>query len=334
MRALVQDVYGTSAVLRLDEVDRPEPATGQVLVRVAAASVNAADWHIMRGEPRIARLMDRSIFGRTGPRQRIRGRDFAGTIDAVGPGVTGWQVGDTVLGEDDATLAEYAAVGQSCLAHKPDALSFEEAAAMPLAAVTADLCLRQGGVQAGHRVLIIGASGGVGTFAVQLAAARGATVTAVCSTRNIDLVTSLGAEQVVDYTRDDFTDLGRAYDVVLDLVGNRGLRDLRRVVAPNGRLVLSGGGNPGQGEYLGPVGLMAKAGLFGRILGLRVHIPRAAPDAERLTELADMAARGEIRPVIDRVYPLADAVEAIRHLEVEHARGKIVVTIGQPRSEQ
>jgi len=232
-----------------------------------------------------------------------------------------------VLGEDDATLAEYAAVGQSCLAHKPDALSFEEAAAMPLAAVTADLCLRQGGVQAGHRVLIIGASGGVGTFAVQLAAARAAAVTAVCSTRNIDLVTSLGAEQVVDYTRDDFTDVGRAYDVVLDLVGNRGLRDLRRVVAPNGRLVLSGGGNPGQGEYLGPVGLMAKAGLFGRILGLRVHIPRAAPDAERLTELADMAARGEIRPVIDRVYPLADAVEAIRHLEVEHARGKIVVTI-------
>ena len=214
MRALVQDVYGTSAVLRLDEVDRPEPAAGQVLVRVAAASVNAADWHIMRGEPRIARLMDRSIFGRTGPRQRIRGRDFAGTIDAVGPGVTGWRVGDAVLGEDDATLAEYAAVDQSCLAHKPDALSFEEAAAMPLAAVTADLCLRQGGVQPGRRVLIVGASGGVGTFAVQLAAARGAAVAAVCSTRNIDLVTSLGAEQVVDYTRDDFTDLGRTYDVV------------------------------------------------------------------------------------------------------------------------
>jgi NADPH:quinone reductase-like Zn-dependent oxidoreductase len=327
MQALVQDVYGTSAVLRLDEVDRPEPATGQVLVRVAAASVNAADWHIMRGEPRIARLMDRSIFGRHRPRQRIRGRDFAGTIHAVGPGVTGWQVGDTVLGEDDATLAEYTAVDQVFLAHKPDALSFEEAAAMPLAAVTADLCLRQGGVEAGQRVLIIGASGGVGTFAIQLAAARGAAVTAVCSTRNADLVTSLGAAQAVDYSRDDFTHLGQAYDVVLDLVGNRGLRDLRRVVAPGGRLVLSGGGNPGQGEYLGPVGLMAKAGLFGRMLGLRVHIPRAAPDAERLTELAEMAARGDIHPVIDRVYRLADAVEAIRHVEVEHARGKIVVTM-------
>ena len=327
MKALVQDIYGTSAVLRLAEVDRPEPSAGQVLVQIAAASINAADWHIMRGEPRVARLMDRSIFGRTAPRERIRGRDFAGTIDAIGPGVTGWRVGDTVLGEDDATLAQYAAVDQSCLARKPEALSFQEAAAMPLAAVTADLCLRQGGVEAGQRVLIIGASGGVGTFAVQLAAVRDATVAAVCSTRNIDLVASLGAAEVVDYTREDFTRAGRSFDVVLDLVGNRSLRDLRRVVAPGGRLVLSGGGNPGQGTYVGPVGLMPKAGLFGRILGLRVHIPRAASDAERLTELAEMAARDEIRPVIDRVYPLAVAVAAMRHLEMEHARGKIVVTI-------
>jgi NADPH:quinone reductase-like Zn-dependent oxidoreductase len=219
MQAVVQDVYGTSAVLRLDEVDRPEPAAGQVLVRVTAASVNAADWHIMRGEPRIARLMDRSIFGRTGPRQRIRGRDFAGTIDAVGPGVPAWKVGDDVLGEDEASLAEYAAVDQSCLARKPDALSFDEAAAMPLAATTADLCLRQGGVEAGQHVLIIGASGGVGTFAVQLAAIRGATVAAVCSTRNLDLVTSLGAAQVVDYTRDDDrVSLGGFMDVALLVV--------------------------------------------------------------------------------------------------------------------
>jgi NADPH:quinone reductase-like Zn-dependent oxidoreductase len=327
MKALVQDLYGTSAVLRLEDVERPQPGPGEVLVRIAAASINAADWHIMRGEPRIARLMDRSIFGRTGPRQRIRGRDFAGTIDAVGPGVPGWHVGDAVLGEDEATLAQYAAVDQSCLARKPDGLSFEEAAALPLAAITADLCLTRGGVNAGHRVLIIGASGGVGTFAVQLAAARGATVTAVCSTRNIGLVSTLGATRVVDYTREDFAYSGESYDVVLDLVGNRRLRDLHRVVATGGRLVLSGGGNPGQGRYLGPIGLMAKAGLFGRILGLRVHIPRAAPDAERLTELAGMAARGEIRPVIDRIYPLADALEAIRHLEVEHARGKIVVSV-------
>lgn len=327
MKALIQDVYGTSEVLRIEDVDRPSAAAGEVLVRIAAASVNAADWHIMRGEPRIARLMDRSIFGRTGPRQRIRGRDFAGTIEAVGPGVTGWQVGDTVLGEDDATLAEYAAVPTGCLVRKPDALSFEAAAALPLAALTADLCLTQGRLEAGHRVLIVGASGGVGTFAVQLAALRGATVTAVCSTRNVDLVSTLGAREIVDYTREDFTRTGQSYDVVLDLVGNRSLRDLRRVVAPGGRLVLSGGGNPGHGQYLGPIGLIARAGLFGRLLGVRVRIPRAAPDAERLTELAGMAARGEIRPVLDRTYPLAEAVAAMRHLEVEHARGKIVVTL-------
>jgi NADPH:quinone reductase-like Zn-dependent oxidoreductase len=327
MKALVQDRYGTSEVLRLENVDRPEPVAGQVLVKVAAASVNAADWHIMRGEPRVARLMDRSIFGPTGPRERIRGRDFAGTIDAVGPGVTGWQVGDMVLGEDEATFAEYAAVDHSCLARKPDALSFQEAAALPLAAVTADLCLTRGEVETGHRVLVIGASGGVGTFAVQLAAVRGATVTGVCSTRNVDLVASLGATHVVDYTREDFTGAERSYDVVLDLVGNRGLRDLRRVVAPGGRLVLSGGGNPGEGLYLGPVGLMAKAAIFGRLLGLRVQIPRAAPDARRLTDLAGMAARGEIRPVIDRTYPLADAAAAVRRLEVEHARGKVIVAM-------
>ena len=327
MKALVQDFYGTSDVLRIEDVELPEPAAGQVLVRIAAASVNAADWHIMRGEPRVARLMDRSTFGRKGPRERIRGRDFAGTIEALGPGITGWQVGDEVLGEDNATFAEYAAVPHGCLAPKPEALSFEDAAALPLAAVTADLCLTRGRVEGGQRVLVIGASGGVGTFATQLAAALGATVTGVCSTRNIDLVTSLGATEVVDYTRDDYSRAGAAYDVVLDLVGDRNLRDLRRVVAPGGRLVLSGGGKAGEGKYLGPISLMAKAGLFGRLLGLRVQIPLATPDAQRLTDLAAMAVRGEIRSVIDRTHPLPDAAAAIRHLEVEHARGKTVVTI-------
>lgn len=326
MKALLQDTYGTSDVLQLKEVPRPEPVAGEVLVRVAAASINAADWHIMRGEPKIARLMDRTIFGRKAPREPIRGRDFAGTIEAVGPGVTGWQVGDQVLGEDDGTLAEFVVVPSSCLARKPAALSFVDAAALPLAAGTADLCVARGGVEAGQRVLVIGASGGVGTFAVQLASGRDAIVTGVCSTRNVDLVSSLGAKEVVDYTRDDVTRAGTSYDVVIDLVGNRKLRDLRRVVARGGTLVLSGGGNPGEGRYLGPVGLMARGGLFGRALGLRVQIPMASPDAERLTALAGMAANGEIRVVVDRTYPLADAAAAMRHLEVEHARGKIVVT--------
>ena len=327
MKALVQDVYGTSDVLRLEDVEDPVPGEGEVLVRIAAASVNAADWHIMRGEPRVARLMDRTIFGRRGPRQPIRGRDLAGTIEAVGPGVVGWRVGDEVLGEHEATLAEYAAVPAASLARKPAGLAFEEAAALPLAAVTADLCLTAGAVRAGQRVLVIGASGGVGTFAVQLAAGLGASVTGVCSTRNVELVTSLGASAVVDYTEQDVTRTGASYDVVVDLVGNRRLRDLRRVVARGGTLVLSGGGNPGEGRILGPVGLMARGGLFGRLLGLRVQIPLAKPDAARLAELAAMAAAGELRPVIERTFPLADAAAAIRHLEVEHARGKVVVTV-------
>src|SRR4029453_5856750 len=170
-------------------------------------------------------------------------------------------------------------------------------------------------------------SGGVGPLGVQLAARRAPTVTGVCSTRNVDLVSTLGAREIVDYTREDFTRAGQSYDVVLDLVGNRSLRDLRRVVAPGGRLVLSGGGNPGHGQYLGPIGLMARAGLFGRLLGVRGRIPRAAPDAERLTVTAEMGGGGKIRPVLDRTYPLAEAVAAMRHLEVEHARGKIVVTL-------
>lgn len=327
MLALVQDVYGTSEVLRLEPVDRREPATGEVLVSIAAASVNAADWHIMRGEPGFARLMDRKIFGRTAPREPIRGRDFAGTVEAVGPGVTDWKVGDEVLGEHEATFAEFAVVPQACLARKPATLSFPEAAALPLAATTADLCLTSGQVEAGKRVLVIGASGGVGTFAVQLAVARGATVDGVCSTRNIDLVTSLGAGKVIDYTCEDFARTGEKYDVVLDLVGNRRLRALRRVVAPHGTLVLSGGGNPGEGGFLGPIGLMAKGGLFGRLIGLRVKIPMAKADGARLAELVAMVERNELRPVIDRCYPLADAAAAVRHLEVEHARGKIVVTM-------
>lgn len=325
MKALVQDIYGTSDVLRVEEVERPVPADGEVLVRVAAASVNAADWHVMRGEPRVARLMNPGTFGRQGPRERIRGRDFAGTVEALGPGVTGWQVGDLVLGEDAATFAEHTAVPQGCLVRKPEPLSFRDAAALPLAAVTADLCLTRGGVQVGQRVLVIGASGGVGTFAVQLAAARGAVVTGVCSTRNLDLVTSLGAKDVVDYTHRDFTRAGKRFDVVVDLVGNRTLRALRRVVAPRGVLVLSGGGNAGEGTYLGPVALMARGGIFGRLMGLRVQIPLATPDAKRLTELAAMVARGQVRPVIERTYPLAEAAAAMRHVELVHTRGKVVI---------
>lgn len=329
MRAVVQDVYGSSEVLRLADVPRPEPADGEVLVRVAAASLNAADWHIMRGEPRVARLAGRSVFGRRAPREPVRGRDLAGTVVAVGAGVTQWRVGDDVLGEHEATLAEHVAVPAACLARKPASVSFEQAAALPLAATTADLLLTEGLVASGSRVLLLGASGGVGTFAVQLAAERGARVTGVCSTRNVDLVRSLGAAEVVDYRTHDVARSGATYDVVVDLVGNRGLLQLRRLVARGGTLVLSGGGNPGEGRHVGPLGLMAKGALLGRLLGLRVRIPLAKPDAERLAHLVAMVEDGRLRPVVERTYPLAEAPAAMHHLEVEHARGKIVVVVDQ-----
>lgn len=324
MRAWVQDEYGTWEVLRLAEVPEPVPGPGEVLVRVAAASLNAADWHLMRGEPRVARL-DRSMFGRRAPRNPVRGRDLAGTVVAVAPDVTGWAVGDEVLGEHEGTLAELAVVPAACLVRRPPSVSVVDAAALPLAATTAAVCLDAGAVGAGTRVLVVGASGGVGTFAVQLAVARGAEVTGVCSTRNLDLVASLGAAHCLDYTRGDVERCSSTYDVVLDLVGNRSLRALRRLVAPGGTAVLSGGGNPGEGGYLGPMGLFAHALLAGRLLGLRTRIPMAKPDAARLAELVAMVERGELRPVIDRVHPFEQAAAAMRHLEVEHARGKVVV---------
>ncbi|WP_300643928.1 NAD(P)-dependent alcohol dehydrogenase [Nocardioides sp.] len=329
MRAWVQDVYGSAEVMGLADVPEPVPGTGEVLVRVAAVSLNAADWHIMRGEPRVARL-DRTNFGRRRPKQPIRGRDVAGTVVAVGPGVEDWQVGDEVLGEHEGTLAELVAVPASCLARRPEAVGVVEAAA----ATTAVTCLDAGGVGAGTRLLVVGASGGVGTFAVQLAVARGAEVTGVCSSRNLDMVTSLGASAVLDYTRGEVERSTTTYDVVLDLVGNRSLRDLRRLVAPRGRLVLAGGGNPGEGGYLGPIGLFARGALLGRLLGMRVTVPFAKPDAARLAELVGMVERGELRPVVERVYPFEDGAAALRHLEVDHARGKVVVAVAAAPGEK
>ena len=324
MRAWVQDEYGSAEVLRLAEVEDPVPGPGEVLVRVAAASVNAADWHLMRGEPRVARL-DRSMFGRRGPRQPIRGRDLAGTVVALGPGVTGWRVGDAVLGEHEGTLAELVVAPASCLARRPDGVTEVDAAALPLAATTAAVCLDAGDVGAGTRLLVLGASGGVGTFAVQLAVARGAEVTGVCSTRNLDLVTSLGATAVLDHTRGEVERHAATYDVVLDLVGNRPFRVLRRLVAGRGTIVLSGGGNPGEGGYLGPIGLFLRGKVAGPLTGVRVRVPMAKPDSARLTQLVAMVDRGALRPVVERVYPFEEGAAAVRHLEVDRARGKVVV---------
>lgn len=326
MRALLQDRYGPPEVLRVAEVPTPAPGPGELLVRVRAASVNARDWHVMRGEPRLARL-DRSVFGRRGPREPIRGTDFAGTVEAVGQGVTDWQPGREVFGEADGALAEYVVAPVSVVAPMPAGLTFEQAAALPLAANTALSLLHAGHLAPGRSVLLNGASGGVGTFAVQMACAAGAHVTAVCSARNADLVRSLGAERVVDYAREDFAAGERRYDVVVDLVGNRSLRALRSAVAPGGWLVLSGGGASGDGPLVGPMALFGKAALVSRVSPAQIVMPMATPSTAALEEIARLVESGAVVPVIDKTFPLEQAADAIRYLEVEHARAKVVVTV-------
>ncbi|MEV6226003.1 NAD(P)-dependent alcohol dehydrogenase [Nocardia fluminea] len=326
MRAIAQQVYGSSAMLATAEVARPRAEAGQVLVRVHAASVNARDWHLMRGDPKIARWMDRSVFGRRGPANAVQGGDFAGTVEEVGDGVTDLVVGDNVFGEAvSGAFAEFVAVPRGLLDRKPANLSFEEAAAVPLAANTALTCLRH--VGDGERVLIIGASGGVGTFAVQIARARGARVSAVCSTRNVEAARALGAEQVFDYTREPVT--GR-YDTVVDLAGTRTLRELLRLVEPTGTLVLSGGGNFDGGSWFGPVGLLARGQLARPFVKPAIRCPTAEQTPESLTELRDLIESGLLRPAIDRTYPLAETPAAIEYMETEHARAKIVITIASP----
>ncbi|MFF5448457.1 NAD(P)-dependent alcohol dehydrogenase [Streptomyces sp. NPDC012888] len=324
MKAMVQDRYGPPDVLEYREVERPEPGDGEVLVRVRAAAVNAADWHLMRGDPYVARL----VLGVRRPKVRIRGRDFAGTVEAVGRGVTGLRQGDEVYGEADAAFAEYVRAPAGAIGPKPAGLTFEQAAAVPLAGNTALMGLRDlGRLEAGQSVLVNGASGGVGTFAVQIAKALGAEVTGVCSTRNAGLVRSLGADRVVDYTREDFTRAGRTYDLVLDLVGNRSLADLRRVLAPAGTLVLSGGGTSEGGSVVGPMALLVRGQLVSRFTDRRVRVLTAEPGRENLAALGALLESGRVTPVVDRTFPLAEAAAAIRYLEVEHARAKVVLTV-------
>ena len=326
MQALIQDRYGSPDVLRIDDVSTPVPGHGEVLVRVKAASVNARDWHVMRGEPRLARLLDSSTFGRAAPRVRIRGTDFAGTVESVGEGVTRWRPGDPVFGESDAAIAEYVVAPEGVVATMPAGLTFEKAAAIPLAGNTALVCLRAGQVEAAQSALINGGSGGVGTFAVQLAKSLGVVqVTAVCSARNAELARSLGADVVVDYDREDFSESGRQYDLVLDLVGNRSIRDLRRVLKPSGSLVLSGGGVSGQGRFIGPLSMLIRAQLLARVSRIRLVVPDAKPSTQNLAELAALVESGSVTPVVDKTFAFEDAAEAIRYLEVQHARAKVVI---------
>lgn len=324
MKAIVQDRYGSPEVLRLAEVDVPVPADNEVLVRVEAASVNARDWHMMRGDPYVARLMEPTL-GLTGPKVKIRGTDFAGRVEAVGRGVTRLRPGDEVFGEVNNAFAEYVCAPDNVVEPKPANLTFEQAAALPLAANTALMGLQE--VEPGQRILINGASGGVGIFAVQLAKAFGAQVTAVCSTRNVDLVRSLGADHVADYTREDFTRGQPRYDIIFDLVGNRSLTECRRVLTPTGTLILSGGGVSRGGSLFGPMGLVIRAQLAARFVRHRLRLLVATPSRENLAALRELAEAGKITPVIERTYPLKETPDAIRHLEVDHARAKVVITV-------
>ncbi|WP_328420305.1 NAD(P)-dependent alcohol dehydrogenase [Streptomyces sp. NBC_00443] len=325
MKAVIQDRYGSADVLEFRDIDRPVPATDEVLVRVHAASVNAYDWHFMRGDP----LIGRGMMGLRRPKARVRGRDFAGTVEAVGAGVTGLKPGDEVYGEADGAFAEYVCARDSEVGPKPANLTFEQAAAIPLAGNTALIGLRDvARVQPGQTVLVNGASGGVGTFAVQLGKAYGAEVTAVCSTRNVDLVRSLGADRVVDYTQEDFTQGEQRYDVVLDLVGNRSLGEFRRVLTPTGTLILSGGGVYEGGSVVGPMALFLKRRLAAPFARPQQLLEISARQSRvNLAALRELADSGKIAPVVERTYPLSEAAEAIRYMEAKHARAKIVVTV-------
>jgi NADPH:quinone reductase-like Zn-dependent oxidoreductase len=323
MQAITYHRYGPPDVLRLEEVADPVVGDDQVLVRVHAAAANPRDWHLMRGLPYVVRPQ----FGLRRPRTTRLGGDVAGRVEAVGRAVTRLRPGDEVFADvTTGGFAERIAIPSDVVEGKPANLSFEQAAAVPLAALTALQGLRDHGrVQAGQRVLIIGASGGVGTFAVQLAKWLGAEVTGVCSTRNLDLVRSLGADEVVDYTREDFAGNGRRYDVVFQLAGTRSPSDCRRALTPRGTLTLSSGDS--DGRWIGPIDRMVKAVVLSPFVPQRLGSFLARPSREDLALLRELIEAGTVTPVIDRTYPLREVPEAIRYLETGRARGKVVITV-------
>jgi NADPH:quinone reductase-like Zn-dependent oxidoreductase len=323
IKAVVHRCYGSAEVLKVENVAKPVPAEGELLVKVIASSVNPADWHYMTGTPYVMRLS--SGFGK--PKWVQRGIDFAGVVEALGPNVSTFKVGDEVYGAHGGAFAEYISVSATgSTALKPQNLSFEQAATLPVAAVTALQGLRDhGDVGQGTKVLINGASGGVGTFAVQIAKALGAEVTGVCSTRNVELVRSIGADHVIDYTQRNFTEGDERYDVILDNVGNHGLLKVRQALKPGGKLVIIGG--PKQDPWLGPVSSPLKAAALSPFIDEQMAMFIAQVNQEDLNVLAKLALSGKIVPVIDRRYALADVDEAMRYLGTQRARGKVVIQV-------
>ncbi|KUF15115.1 NAD(P)-dependent alcohol dehydrogenase [Streptomyces silvensis] len=322
MKAIVQDVYGSADTLHLRDVERPSPAADEVVVRVHAAGVGPDVWHLMTGLP----LMVRLVSGPRRPKNPVRGWDGAGQVEAVGAKVTGFAPGDAVYGHLDGSFAQYARAKADRIAPKPENITFEQAAAVPVSGVTALQALHtKAQLRAGQKVLIIGASGGVGSFAVQLAVAHGAEAVGVCGSGSAEYVRSLGATAVLDHTRQEITDGPHPYDVILDAAGNRPLSLLRGALAPEGTLVRVGGG--GDSRWFGDTGIQLRMALRNRLshqhlLGMLATVRRA--DLVRLTSLID---NGDITPVVDSAYPLAEAPAAVRHLKRGHPRGKVVLTV-------
>ena len=324
MKAIVQERFGPPDVLELVDTDPPEVGPDDVLVRVHAAALNPYDWHIMRGDPLIARLIGE--VGLTKPKARVAGVNAAGRVEAAGANVRGLRRGDEVLGFCRGAFAEYACAKADKVVPKPVGLTFEQAAAIPMAGATALRGIRDvGAVRAGHRVLVNGAAGGVGTYAVQVAAALGAEVTGVCSTPNAELVRSIGATHVVDYTMEDFTDGRARYDVILDNVGNRPLSRLRRALTPAGTLVLNGGGSPG--HVFGPVAGILRAVVVNGLVRERLRLIPHEQKPEQLLTLTGLIEAGKLTPVLDRTYPLVGTAEGLRRVEQGHARGKVVIIV-------
>jgi NADPH:quinone reductase-like Zn-dependent oxidoreductase len=323
MKAIVQDTYGSTDVLELRDIDKPEIADDEVLVRVHAAGVDRGVWHAMTGLPYPIRLAG---YGLRAPKTPVPGADVAGVVEAVGRDVTRFQPGDEVFGIGKGAFAEYARAPENKLAPKPVNLTFEQAAVVAISGLPALQALRDHGkVRPGQKVLIIGASGGVGTYAVQLAKAFGAHVTGVCSTTKVDMVRSLGADHVIDYTRDDFADGVSRYDVILDIGGNASLSRLRRALTPRGTLVIVGGETGGR--WLGGTDRQIRALLLSRFVGQKLGTFISKENHEDMLVLKELIEAGKVTPVIDRTYPLSEVPQAIRYVQEGHARGKVVITV-------
>lgn len=323
MKAIVQDAYGSADVLELRDIDKPGIGDRELLVRVHAAGVDRGVWHLMTGQPYLVRIAG---YGLRTPKNPVLGMDLAGVVETVGKNVTRFQRGDKVFGIGRGSFAEYARAREEKLAPRPENLTFEQAAAVAISGLTALQGLRDHGrVQPGQEVLIIGASGGVGTFAVQIARAFGARITGVCSTAKVDMVRSIGADHVIDYTRDDFAEGPQRYDLILDIGGNTTLARLRRTLAPKGTLVIVGG--EGGGRWFGGIDRQLRATMLSPLVGQKLGTFISSENHEDLIVLKELIESGKLTPVVDRTYPLAGVPEAIQYLQEGHARGKIVITV-------